>query len=127
MDILTIFGTAILAVAVLLFLKQLKSNAAVPLGIIFGLLLTQQAIVTLSGELSFFKNLSSTAFSQNTVSVLLKVFGISFSAEAVSDICRDAGESFIASKIETLGKIEIIVVCIPLIKEILGIIEQIML
>ena len=127
MNFLTLFGTAILAVAVLLFLKQLKSNAAIPLALIFGLLLTKQAVNLIQGELAFFKELFDSSFSQKSTSTLFKIFGISLSVEAVSDICRDAGENLIASRIEFLGKLEILTLCIPLIQEILKIIKQIML
>ena len=39
-----------------------------------------------------------------------------FSAE----LCRDAGESAIASKLELVGKAEIILLCLPLLRELIG-------
>ena len=41
---------------------------------------------------------------------------VQFSAE----LCRDAGESAIASKLELVGKAEIIILALPLVRELLG-------
>lgn len=116
-----------LCVTLLIILKQLNSNYALPLTVIFGLLLTREALQTFFKELEFFEAIFKNAFTEESGNVILKVFGISFAVEATSDVCRDAGENSLASKIETLGKVEILIVTLPLIKRILEIVKEIML
>jgi stage III sporulation protein AD len=51
-------------------------------------------------------------------SVLVKSVGICFVAQLGADVCRDAGESAIASKIETAGKLAILLTALPLFDKI---------
>ena len=47
--------------------------------------------------------------------IMLKTTGISFIGCICSGICRDSGESSIANSIESICKLEIILLCIPII------------
>ena len=57
---------------------------------------------------------------------LLKSMGISLLSSTAADLCRDSGESAVATKLELLGKCEIIVLSIPLLKELLSLAEELM-
>ena len=46
--------------------------------------------------------------------------GIGFVSHAAADICADAGEISVGSKIRVAGKLGILTVCLPLIRNILG-------
>ena len=127
MDIIKICGLSIIAVVLIIFLKQLKSSYYLPLSIIFCILLIKYAVERIAVEIGNFDSILENVFHEYTGKTILKVFGISFIAETVSDICRDAGESSIASKIELFCKAEILILCIPLIKEILEIIKNLMI
>jgi len=127
MDYMILCGTAILAVVLILFFKQLKSNYALPLATVFGIILMRQALKNLAPELSFFNSITEKLILPRTGNIILKIFGISMIVETTADICRDANENTIASKIELIGKVEILIITLPLIKEILKIIESLML
>ena len=58
--------------------------------------------------------------------ILLKTLGVSLTVQTASDICRDAGESAIASKVELFGKAEILIISIPIVKKILEISQEIL-
>jgi stage III sporulation protein AD len=47
--------------------------------------------------------------------ILLKIIGISYLVEFGAQVCRDAGEGAIASKIELAGKVMILVMAVPII------------
>jgi len=51
--------------------------------------------------------------------ILLKITGISILTEFAISICKDSGESAIASKIDLGGKITIIGISIPIISALL--------
>ena len=44
----------------------------------------------------------------------------------VADICRESGESAAASGVETVGKLEILLLSLPLIDEILRVAERLL-
>ncbi|MCK8817501.1 stage III sporulation protein AD [Natroniella sulfidigena] len=60
------------------------------------------------------------------VNTILKVIGIAYIAEFGAQICRDAGENIIASKIEFAGKIMIMVLGVPIMISILESILQLL-
>lgn len=54
------------------------------------------------------------------VSVMLRALGIALLTRICTDLCRDAGEGVAASGVELAGKAAILMLCLPIIKEILG-------
>lgn len=75
----------------------------------------------LSQTVSFAK-LSGT--SAENFTFLLKSVGIGYICQFTSDICSDAGEGAIASKIELAGRIAILVMTIPVINSLVSLIGQ---
>ena len=60
------------------------------------------------------------------ITTLLKIIGIAYIAEFGAEICKDAGEGAIASKIELAGKVIIVVLAVPIITSLLDLIIKIM-
>ena len=60
------------------------------------------------------------------VEIILKGLGIVILTQICSDICKDSGEGTLAGNIETVGKLELLLLCIPLIEEILGTAERLL-
>ena len=60
------------------------------------------------------------------LSILLKITGIAFLTEFAVSICKDSGESAIASKIDSGGKIIIISISIPIITALLELVISIL-
>jgi len=127
MNVIYICGISLIAVVLSSILKGLKKEFAVFLSIIFGIILLKYSISIFANEFSFLNELVNSTPLGKYSNTLLKIFGISLIVETISDICKDSGESSIASKIELLGKIEILLISIPLIERILQIIQEIML
>jgi stage III sporulation protein AD len=55
---------------------------------------------------------------------LIKILGIAIITELTSDICIDAGESSIASKVSLFAKTEILLLTLPLIKELFSVCQE---
>lgn len=58
--------------------------------------------------------------------IILKVLAIAYITEFTSQLCKDAGESAIASKVELAGKIIIFCVAIPVFTAIFDLIEELL-
>lgn len=67
-----------------------------------------------------------SSINSSFLSLLLKITGIAFLAEFAVSVCRDSGETAIASKIELGSKIIIIALSIPIISNLLEIILKIL-
>lgn len=51
---------------------------------------------------------------------IIKALGIAFISKLASSVCSDLGESRIGEGIELAGKFEILLLCLPIVKNILG-------
>ena len=52
--------------------------------------------------------------------IILKTLAIAYMTQISGEMCRECGESSIAFGIETVGKIEIVVLSLPLINNIIS-------
>jgi len=72
-------------------------------------------ITVLSGYISINKDY---------IGVLIKVIGIAYICEFASNLCKDAGYSSIASQIEMVGKLSILVMSMPILMSLLETIDS---
>ena len=84
--------------------------------VLFGSLL----IASAKPLLSLITDLGQGAGTALYVETILKGLGIVILTQISSDICRDSGEGTLAGHIETVGKVELLLLCIPLIRQILA-------
>ena len=75
---------------------------------------------TITGQ--FMKIRSYLSWSEEYLSILFRVIGITYICEFSSDICRDAGYQAVAGQIEVLGKLVVMFAGLPIL---FAVIEQI--
>ena len=100
------------------FLPLVRIGAVV----LFGTLL----IASAEPLLSLLDTLSAGSGASPYLETILKGLGIVILTQIASDICKDSGEGTLAGHIETVGKLELLLLCVPLIGEILGVAEQLL-
>ena len=61
-----------------------------------------------------------TGLTGDYAAILFKAVGICLLTQLAGDVCRDSGESSIASKIELAGRSAILLTAMPLIQEVLA-------
>ncbi len=127
MEIIKIIGIGLIALIIIILLKQYKPEFAVYVSLIAGVLILMLAIDKLAGIISLLQSLANKA-SINTefLTLLIKITGIAFLSEFAVSICKDAGEAAIASKMEIGAKLIIISMSIPIISSLLEIILKIL-
>ena len=123
MDIIKIIGIALIALIIIIILKQYRPEFAIYISILTGILIILLVTDKLTDIIQLLNSIASKA-SINTefLTLLLKITGIAFLAEFAVSICRDAGEAAIASKVEISSKIIIIAMSIPIISALLEIV-----
>lgn len=120
MDIVKIIGIAFIAVIIIIILKQYKPEFAMYASILAGAIIIFMSIEKLSGIITLLNNISkSTTINGEFLGILLKITGIAFLTEFATSICKDSGETAIASKVDMGGKIIIIAISIPIISALL--------
>ena len=74
----------------------------------------------LSAIINLLTNLANrTSINNEFIFLLIKITGIAILTEFASSVCKDSGETAIASKVDMGGKIIIIAMSIPIIASLL--------
>ena len=106
MEIIKIVGVGLVAVIIIIILKQYKPEFALYASIAAGILIVTLVLDKLTGIITLLSNLSNKAGINNEfILILLKITGIAFLTEFAVSVCKDSGETAIASKIDFAGKI----------------------
>lgn len=121
MEIIKIIGIALSAVVIIIIIKQYKPEFAVYISLIASALIILLVLDKLSGIVELLSNLASrmNGTSHEFLKILIKITGIAFLTEFAVNICKDSGESAIASKIDLGGKVIIVTISIPIISSML--------
>ena len=126
-DVIKIIGIGLLALIIIVILKQYKPEFAIYVSMIAGVLILVLSIQKLTGIINLLQSLANkTYINKSFLSILLKITGIAFITEFAVSICSDAGEKAIASKIEIGSKVIIIAMSMPIISSLLELIIQIL-
>lgn len=116
MDISKIVVIGIIGAVLSITLKKTSPEAAFFVGIATGLVIFFGILGRLTAVIDVLKSLSDeAALSESYISVILKVIGIAYIADFGIQLCKDCGESAIASKIELAGKVIIMAISAPVI------------
>lgn len=103
-----------------LLLRQLRPELSIILviaasvAIMIGLLGKMATVIRLVEELA--KRANVGTMHMNT---LIKIMGVAYVAEYGAQICKDAGENSLASKVELAGKLTILSLSVPVVLVIL--------
>ena len=127
MDIIKIIGIALVAVIIIIILKQYRPEFAIYVSIITGILILLLVTDKLTDIINLLNSIASrSSVNMEFLTLLIKITGIAFLAEFAVSICKDSGETAIANKIEIGSKILIIAMSIPIISALLEIILKIL-
>ena len=116
---------SVLGVFALMMLKQWKTDLSLTLRLFLIVSLGIAALNALSPLTEYVTRLWSNQ-STLAVTVLFKALGVAFLAHYAAEIARECGENGLALGVETLGKIEILILCIPLMEELLRTVDQLL-
>lgn len=127
MEIIKIIGIGIIALIVIILLKQYRPEFAIYISLLTGVLILILVMDELTGIVNLLQSIANkTTINANFLGILLKITGIAFLSEFAVSICKDSGEAAIASKIEIGSKVIIISMSIPIISSLLEIILKVL-
>jgi len=115
-EIWQIVGLALIVTVISVVLKQIRPEIALQLTILAGASIFILVMSKIKVIVDLFQNLADQAnISSYYLLIVLKIVGVAYLAEFGAQICRDAGEGSLASKIELAAKVGVIVLAIPII------------
>lgn len=127
MEIVKIVGIGVVATVISVILKRTRSELAMFISIITGVIIFTMILGELSYVIETLNNLSRRINIEFAYfSTIIKIIGMAYLIEFGSQISRDAGEDSIAMKIELGGKVIIMVLAIPILLALMELILKIL-
>ena len=121
-----LFAIALIALVLATLIRHWKSDFLPIFRIAVLLLFAIPALSSATPLISFLRELTSSTTASEHGATLLKALGIAVLVQWCSDVCRECGEGGIAGGVELIGKIEILLLALPLIREILSVAERLL-
>ncbi|MBU3811188.1 MAG: stage III sporulation protein AD [Candidatus Niameybacter stercoravium] len=125
MEIMKLVGFALAAVILTLFVGEQHKMAGNLIRIFACTLLLILLLPQLQVIFAIINDLSTKMTLEDTyLKIIFKIIGIAYIAEFGYQLCKDAGESAIASKVQLAGKVLILVLASPIVLALIELITQ---
>lgn len=120
MEIIQIVAVGLVSTILILVIREHRPELALQLSILVGIFILLVIISYLGKVISTITDLALRA-NVNLIflETILRIIGVAYIAEFGAQICRDAGETSIAAKIELAAKVLILVMAIPIILSVM--------
>ena len=119
MDTWKICGLALICVVAFSVVRGFGKDFEVPMKLSAAVVFLGLLIGIAAPLLSWVREILSAGAVSEYAELLLGALGIAVVTGVCADICRECREPTVASYVEMAGRLEILILCIPLIKEIL--------
>ena len=126
MGILQIAGCALLAVMLLLALRELRPAFVPPVRLAATVVLIGAALLLYAPVLTRIHTLFTVTEAAEYATPVLRALGIALICELTASFCRDLGENSVAEGVQLFGKLEILVLSLPLVDKILEIAKELL-
>lgn len=112
-------GVALTAVFLSLYLRAQQKEIAVLTVVSASVILFSFAVTDAGKAVAAIRQAVLDSGVGLEVETLLKALGIAALTQITADICRDVGEGTIAGQVELMGKMEIVLLALPLASQLL--------
>ena len=126
MSLFSVSSFAVVSVVLIILVKYLKSEIALPMSVCVTVALSVVCVSLIEPISEYINEISESGDYGPYVKVMMKSLGIALVTSGSADICRDCGEGAIAAKVELVGKCAIMITALPLIRSLLLLAEDIM-
>jgi len=119
-DIARVLAVCVVATVLIVMLRSQRPEIAIWLSIITAVIVFASMLRHISFLVRALTDLASRTKAGNIYFVtVLKVIGVAYLASFGAEVCRDAGEGAIATKLEFAGKVIILVMALPVLVAVL--------
>lgn len=127
MEIVKIVAFVFIALSIVVVIRHENGALAIQISTAVGILIFLFMITKITAILQLLQQLALKAnIDYVYLNIIFKILGIAYLASFASEICKDAGEGTLATKVEFAGKILILALSIPILMAVLQSILKIM-
>ena len=124
MEIIKIAGIALTGVISAALLKSINKDISLYVILATSVIILIAVLSEISEIFSFIENIyDDITYGREFFPVIIKVLIIAYITDFTAQLCKDAGEGSIGSKVELAGKVIIFYVAMPILTAILEVID----
>ena len=125
MDIFRIAAIGICGVVIASVVKGYKPEFAIYVVITTVMVIFIMVINKLASAFEFLGEIyNQISYGRNFFPIILKVLAVAYIADFTAQICKDSGETAIASKVELAGKVMIFYLAVPVMVAVMELINK---
>lgn len=113
-----VFGVALIAAMTITLFRKWGSDFSTLLKVAAGAIVAAACVSGIAPIVEYVRELGEAALPWETVEGMLRVLAVAMVTHICATICRDCGEATLGGYLELGGKVEIIVLTLPMIKDI---------
>ena len=125
MTVIKVCGVVFAALMFVLVIKRMRPEYSVLVSVASGVLIIGTAVAMAMPVIESLRDMASQSGFSEYTEVVFKAVGIGVVTEISAAICNDAGESALASQIGFFGRAEILLLSLPLLKNVIDMASQI--
>ena len=114
-----ICGVTMICLVSLLAVRNLRESFSPILRVTATLLFAGLSVTMLFPLVSFCREMTKESGTEEYIGTIFKALGVAFLTHLTARICRDCGEESLSLGVETAGKTELLILALPLIREVL--------
>lgn len=127
MEIAKVIGIGLVAAILALTLRAQKPEMALLVSLSAGVVLLFAVTGKFYIALGVLEEMANKAgLSSEYLKVIVQIIGVSYLTEFGAQVCKDAGEGSIASKIELGGKIALLIMSLPILTSLLDVVLEVL-
>ena len=116
-------GIVLCALIICVVFKNLRPEYSLLIRIVVTVGIFAVSLSIFYPVLTYIADISKNTSIYTYIPLLFKSLGIAFAVQITADICKDSGEEALAERICFFGKAEILVISLPLIKNLFKLTE----
>ncbi len=126
MGVLQAAGIALIGCVALLLLRELCPSLIPPARLCLTLIPVGAALLLYAPVLSRIHTLFQDTGAAEFAAPMLRALGIALICELCAMLCRDLGEGAVAEGVQLFGRIEILLLCLPLVDRVLELAKELL-
>lgn len=127
MEILKIIMVALAGVTAASLVQSVRAEVSVYIALATGVILLIMILGSLTNLFEYFEAIySKVEYGREYFPVIIKVLVIAYLSDFTAQLCKDAGQAAIGTKVEMAGKVMIFLISVPVLASVTGLIDRLL-
>lgn len=126
MSFLQLIACSLLFAILAMLLRELGTRGAGLVTLAGGIGLVAYALSRYREPIAALRAMAAEVGAAEGVTALFRMLSVALLARIAADICRDMGENTLAARVELCGRAEILLLCLPLVRDLLALAKEVL-